>query len=148
MQSKRYTNVLDDSAGFLLGVTYRKMTNLFHQRLKPYGITSEQWIVLYCIHENHGLMQKDIAERTSKDRPTITRILDALSSKGLIKKEAGIDDRRSNRIYASDEGKALIEETADIEHRTVAEATAGLSTEEYELLIKLLNQIGETIKRL
>ncbi|WP_274361754.1 MarR family winged helix-turn-helix transcriptional regulator [Paenibacillus thermotolerans] len=148
VQDGKFYGILDESVGFLMGVTYRKISNLFMQRLKDYGITSEQWLVLYCICERDGMMQKDIAERSGKDRPTTTRILDVLHEKGWIVKKAGDSDRRSFLVYATDSGKALIRETEQIERQTVREATAGITGEEYILLIKLLNRIGNNIDQL
>ncbi|CAG7627148.1 Transcriptional regulator SlyA [Paenibacillus solanacearum] len=141
-------SILDGSAGFLMGATYRKISQLFLQRLKPYDITPEQWLVLYCVHEHNGMIQKDIAAKSSKDKPTTTRILDMLESKGFVTKQPGLSDRRSFVVHATDKGKALIAATEAIERKAVEDATAGINAEEYELLIGLLHRIGDNIDRL
>ncbi|MFK7694531.1 MarR family winged helix-turn-helix transcriptional regulator [Paenibacillus sp. HJGM_3] len=137
--------VFEQSVGFQLGVTYRKISHLFTQRLKPYNITPEQWIVLYTVCLQDGMMQKEIAELTEKDRPTTTRILDALEAKGLVHKTAGESDRRSFHVYGSESGRTLLEQTVPIERQTVEDATAGLSSEEHVLLLQLLRRIGGTL---
>ncbi|CAG7646612.1 MarR family winged helix-turn-helix transcriptional regulator [Paenibacillus allorhizosphaerae] len=148
--SKQATNrsILDSSAGFLMGATYRKISQLFMQRLKPYDITPEQWLVLYCVGEQKGMIQKDIAAKASKDKPTTTRILDMLESKGLVIKQPGQSDRRSFIVHTTDKGKELIAQTEAIERKAVEDATAGMSTDEYNLLIGLLHRIGENIDHL
>ncbi|WP_240940983.1 MarR family transcriptional regulator [Paenibacillus sp. HB172176] len=142
---RKYNEVMDSSAGFLMGVTYRKMSTMFMQKLKPFKVTSEQWIVLYCISQRNGIIQKDIAERVGKDRPTVTRILDVLADKGLVSKKADEADRRSFLVYATAEGRQLIEQTIELEHLSIEEATAGISPEEYDLLVRLLRRIGDNI---
>lgn len=142
------SSILDRSAGFMMGVTSRKMTQLFMQRLKPYDITPEQWMVLYCIQEKDGMIQKEIASRACKDKPTTTRILDALESKGLITKQTGPSDRRSFLVYATEKGRQLIAQTEEIERTAVKDVTSGLSKTEYDQLISLLRRIGDSIDHL
>ncbi|MEC0248721.1 MarR family winged helix-turn-helix transcriptional regulator [Paenibacillus chitinolyticus] len=140
-----YKNGLNDSLGFLLGVAYRKMSNFLSQRLKEYDITPEQWSVLYRIYERDGLIQKDIAARAGKDKPTTTRILDSLEAKQFIRKQVGQGDRRSFHIYMTDKGRTLIEETISIERQTIRDAAAGLSQEQYDQLITFLHGIIDNL---
>lgn len=142
------SNVFEHSAGFNLGLTYRKMSQLFTNRLKPYDITPEQWTVLYCIRVKDGMIQKEIAELASKDKPTTTRILDVLEAKGLIYKKAGEADRRSFLVYLTDKGRDVAAQTETIEHQAVQDATAGISEDEYEHLLELLRRIGANTDRL
>ncbi|RKN82075.1 MarR family winged helix-turn-helix transcriptional regulator [Paenibacillus ginsengarvi] len=138
-------SILDRSAGFMMGLTSRKLSHLFTQRLKPYDITPEQWMVLYCIHEREGMIQTEIAARSGKDKPTTGRILETLESKGFVTKQIGKTDRRSFVVFITDAGKELLEQTEPIERQTVADATTALSTAEYEQLLLLLRRIGDTI---
>lgn len=141
-------NMLDSSAGFMMGVTYRKISQLFMQRLKPFDITPEQWLVLYCVREQDGMIQKDIAAKSYKDKPTTTRILDVLESKGMVVRQPGESDRRSFIVHATEKGKELIDETEALERKAVEDATAGINHAEYDLLIELLHRIGDNIDRL
>ncbi|MGO0059890.1 MarR family winged helix-turn-helix transcriptional regulator [Brevibacillus fluminis] len=142
------TSILDNSTGFLMGVIYRKISNLLMHRLKEHDITPEQWAVLYRVSEREGMIQKEIAERAGKDRPTTTRILDALEAKGFVVKQAGEQDRRSFLVFSTEKGRALIEQIVPIEKQTIADATHGISAADVELLHRLLRQIGENIDRL
>lgn len=141
MEPILYKNGLNDSLGFLLGVAYRKISNLLSQRLKEYDITPEQWSVLYRVYEHDGLIQKDIAARSGKDKPTTTRILDSLEAKQFIRKQVEQSDRRSFHIYCTDKGRSLIEETKSLEQQTIRDAAAGMSQEQYDQLISFLHGI-------
>ncbi|NOU62846.1 MarR family transcriptional regulator [Paenibacillus sp. LMG 31461] len=127
--------------GFAMGVTYRKLAALFQQRLSGHGITPEQWSALYQIDRAQGLIQREIAERTSKDKPTTTRILDHLEKKGFIYKKAGNRDRRSFLVYSTELGQAIIRVTTPIEDSVTAEVKACISEEEYEIMMELLLRI-------
>ncbi|GIP46461.1 Transcriptional regulator SlyA [compost metagenome] len=129
------------AVGFIMGVSYRKIVALLQHRLKGYDITAEQWSVLNQIDRANGLIQKEIADRTGKDKPTTTRIIDLLESKGLVFKEPGRQDRRSFFVYSTERGKEIIRETAPIEQSVTDEVKRMMSGEEYELLMDLLQRI-------
>lgn len=131
-----------------MGTTYRKLSALFQNGLKEYDITPEQWSVLFQIDRSEGLIQKEIAKRSGKDKPTTTRILDHLEGKGLIYKKTGENDRRSFKVYITDKGKALIKETVPIEDQVTEEIKTCISSEEYELLMGLLIRINNHIEQI
>lgn len=134
--------------GFVMGVTYRKIASLLHHRLREYDITPEQWSVLNQIDRSEGMIQKEIGERTGKDKPTTTRILDHLESKGLVYKQPGKLDRRSFMVFSSERGKALIKETLPIEEGVTEEVKRCLSEEEYASLTELLLRINDHMEQL
>lgn len=141
-----YDYDLRSSVGFMLGAAYRKASTLFQSRLKPFDITPEQWSVLYQVDKADGLIQKEIAERAGKDRPTTTRILDHLERKRLVARRADNRDRRSFQVGITDKGRNLIRETLPIEMKSNEDVRSCMSEEEYETLIRLLVRIDHHAK--
>jgi MarR family transcriptional regulator, transcriptional regulator for hemolysin len=141
-------NGLDQSIGFSMGVTYRKLSNLLQQRLKEYDITPEQWSVLYQVDKADGLIQKEIAERTVKDKPTTTRILDQLEGKSYIYKKTGQQDRRSFLVHITEKGKSLIQETIPLEQKVINDVKQCMSEDEYDRLMELLLRISHHVNQL
>ncbi|WP_410769046.1 MarR family winged helix-turn-helix transcriptional regulator [Fontibacillus sp. BL9] len=133
--------------GFIMGVTYRKIASLLQKELKAYDITPEQWSVLHQIDRSEGMIQREIAARTGKDKPTTTRILDHLENKGLVYKQTGQQDRRSFLVYSTERGKALIRDTLRIEEGVTEEVKACLSAEEYVMLTELLLRINDHVSQ-
>lgn len=132
--------------GFAMGVTHRRMSALFQQRLSGHGITPEQWSALNQIDRSQGLIQKELANRTGKDKPTTTRILEHLERKGLIFKKPGEHDRRCFLVYCTEAGSALIRETTAIEDGVTAEVRRCMSDEEYDSLMALLVRIQHHVE--
>jgi len=132
---------LNLSAGFRMGSAYRKVSSLFQNRLKPFDITPEQWSVLYQAAQEDGLIQKEIAERSGKDRPTTTRILDHLEQKGLVGRQIGDRDRRSFKVCITDKGRTLIRETLPLEKQVNEDIRGCMTEREYETLMQLLVRI-------
>ncbi|MGO4185411.1 MarR family winged helix-turn-helix transcriptional regulator [Paenibacillus sp. MCAF9] len=141
-------NVLERSLGALMGITYRKMTNVLQARLKDYEITTEQWSVLFQVDQTEGLIQKEIAELAGKDKPTTTRILDHLEEKGLICRKMAENDRRSFQVHSTEKGASLIMETLPVEMQVNQEIKQCMTVEEHEMIMKLLLRINHHVSQL
>ncbi|MFC3746060.1 MarR family winged helix-turn-helix transcriptional regulator [Paenibacillus sp. GCM10012306] len=133
---------LDHSIGFRLAIASRRFTQMFLMRIKDYDLTPEQWSVLYRIRDRDGMIQKEIADRAGKDKPTTTRILDLLEEKGYITKRSGESDRRSYHVYITESGRRVAEAIAPIEHQTDLDATEVLTEEEYLQLMDMLERVS------
>lgn len=131
----------DDSLGFQVGKTSRKMMQLLTSRFKPFDITVEQWSVLCRLWEQDGITQKELAARAVKDQPTITRILDCLDRKGMVRREANVEDRRSFLIRITPEGAEMADKLIPIEVQTIKEIMNGLSQERIDAFRETLLQL-------
>ncbi|HEY2493600.1 MAG TPA: MarR family transcriptional regulator [Paenibacillus sp.] len=138
----------EQSIGFKYANTFRKISNLFANRLKPFDVTPEQWSVLYQIHLEEGINQKQISVRTDKDQPTITRILDVLDKKGLIHRRVDPSDRRAFLIFETTTVKQLIEDTIPIEVMLNEELIQGITDEQLQSLHQVMMQIQQNIDTL
>ncbi len=80
--------------------------------LKPLGLSHTQYNVLRILRgaEPAGLACGGIGERMLTHDPDITRLLDRLDSRGLIKREREQEDRRVVRTRITDAGLRLLEQ--------------------------------------
>lgn len=139
--------VSEDSIGFMLGQTYRKIVYLLSSRLKEFDITTEQFSLLYQLDKQDGINQKELAHRTSKDQPTTTRILDALYKKGLIQKKTSENDRRAFLLFLTDAGKEMVKQTLPIEQQTIQEVLHNISDADLAFMKQLLQQMSENAQK-
>ncbi|MFD2368570.1 MarR family winged helix-turn-helix transcriptional regulator [Brevibacillus sp. GCM10020057] len=137
----------DESIGFLLGKTYRKILLHVTAHLREFDLTPEQFSVLFCLSKKEGINQKELALRTAKDQPTITRILDALAKKGFIEKKVSETDRRAFLLMLSPKGREWVELATPVEARAIAEAVEGLSEAELQDLRRILLKIADNVNR-
>jgi DNA-binding MarR family transcriptional regulator len=141
---------LDNSPGFLIYKTAAMMkaelSRAFHAA--GFAVTPEQWAVLNRLWESEGESQTVLAERTSKDRHNITRILDLLEKNGLIRRELDPEDRRSRRVFLTDEGKALKKKLIPIVKKHLGRALSGLAPEDVDRLTTIhehiIRNLGES----
>jgi DNA-binding MarR family transcriptional regulator len=105
-----------------------------------HGITSQQFNVLRILRGAGlgGLPTLDIAERMIEQTPGITRLLDRLEKKKLVRRERPPDNRRQVLCYITKPGLDLLQEL-DIPFRKQAnQVLHRLNESEIEELIRLL----------
>jgi len=115
--------------------------------LREFDLTPEQFSVLFCLSKQEGINQKELALRTTKDQPAITRILDALAKIGFIEKKVSDADRRAYLLMLSRKGREWIELASPVEAKAIAEAVDGLSVEELQSLRRILLKIADNVNR-
>lgn len=135
----------EQSLGFIISRTHAKMKNNLTKTLKPYNVTPEQWAVLNRLWEQDGISQKELSEKSLKDQPTTTRILDKLEQRGLIRRQANPEDRRAFLIYLTNEGRDIRYPLINLARQALAQSLKGLSKEEQAELKNLLNRITDNL---
>jgi DNA-binding MarR family transcriptional regulator len=146
MDAERYD--LNESLGFLLNRTAILIKTGLRRAFLEQGhdITPEQWAVLCLLWKEEGLSQSDIADRTIKDRPTVTRIIDGLERRALVRRQRDGRDRRSFRIHLTVAGKALEEDLGIIVRRYRESVFRSLAEAEKAELKRVLNTIYDSLE--
>ncbi|WP_419768383.1 MarR family winged helix-turn-helix transcriptional regulator [Arcobacter sp.] len=137
---------MNNSLGFVLNRTALAMKTGFNKQIKEFDISPEQWSLIFRIVENNGLTQKELASSTYKDQANITRSLDRLEKKGFLTRLVNSKDRRIINIFSTSKAKELVEIIVPISKQYNQLLSAGLSQEEYESLIGLLNKVYTNIE--
>ena len=92
--------VLDNAIAFWVNrfyqATRREMYRAFHEH--DFELTPEQWQVLVRLWERDGRTQSDLCDATTRDAPTMSRILDSMTKNGLVTRAANPDDARTRLI--------------------------------------------------
>lgn len=130
-----------DTLGFILCHADLKMKNNLLQKIKSFEITTEQWMILNRLFEEPGINQKELSERTLKDQGSLTRTLDRMENKGLVKRQINPTDRRSFLIYLTNEGYALRNRIVPIAVECIEDAVKGFTEEEVDTLVALLKKL-------
>ncbi|MDB5230882.1 MAG: transcriptional regulator, MarR family [Chitinophagaceae bacterium] len=104
-------------------------------------ITIEQWSILYHLWKEDCLSQQQLCNRTFRDKPSITRLIDNLEKQKLVKRTAAKEDRRINLICLTDTAKGLQDKTIELANNTMNEALDGVSKEEIEMVKLVLQKV-------
>jgi DNA-binding MarR family transcriptional regulator len=110
---------------------------------EQHGITSQQYNVLRILRGagTEGLPTLDIAERMIEHTPGITRLLDRLEGKKLVRRERPSDDRRQVLCYATKAGLDLLSELDAPMKNQANAALRMLNDSELDELIRLLERV-------
>ncbi len=133
---------------FITGMASTAVGRRLQKNFKQAGIevTIEQWSVLYHLWKENGLSQQELCDRTFRDKPSITRLLDNLEKLKLVKRKASKDDRRKNLIELTESARELQERTMEVANQTLNEALAGVSKDDVELCKAVLAKVYENLK--
>jgi len=108
-------------------------------------ITIEQWMVLYHLWKEDCLSQQELCNRTYRDKPSITRLIDNLEKQKLLKRSSHKNDKRINLVCLTDAGRALQETTLELANQTMNEALNGVKKEDIEIVKTVLQKVYDNL---
>ncbi len=108
-------------------------------------ITIEQWSLLYHLWKEDCLSQQELCNRTFRDKPSITRLVDNLEKQKLVKRIAAKNDRRINLICLTDAARDLQQQTIDLANQTMDEALVNISKTDIETVKTVLQQVYDNL---
>ena len=114
-------------------------------RLAELEITIEQWSVLYHLWKQDGLSQQELCNRTFRDKPSITRLLDNLEKQKLVKRMPSKDDRRINLVCLTESAKLLQDKTIELANQTMDEALIGVGKNEIEIVKQVFQKVYDNL---
>jgi DNA-binding MarR family transcriptional regulator len=115
--------------------------------IEPEGITLQQYNVLRILRGAgpDGLPTLEIAERMIEQAPGITRLLDRLERKKLVRRERGLADRRRVTCGITDLGLDLLARLDRPVERLDEAVLGSLGPGEQERMVRLLDRLRETL---
>ena len=128
---------------------FREMLSLYYAHrsynIRYYaslGLTSGQPKVLNVLYEEEGYLQKDLAARCRVEPATMTSLLAKMEKQDMIKKETVYvsGGKRAYAIFLTDHGRKLARQVADKAAEADRIAISGMSAEEVETLLSLMNR--------
>lgn len=130
-------------SGKISGAINRTVLKTFAQ--EGLDITTEQWTILSCLWDKDKIIQQDICDLTQKDKPSVTRLIDNLEKKNMVKRVSDPADRRNNLIHLTPRGVALKQKTTDVVYAIVNHALEGISDEELtgakDILVRIMSNL-------
>lgn len=133
--------------GILSGRTHsafnRALLNNF--RKNNIALTKEQWTILGVLWQDDGCSQQTLADRTYKDKPGITRLIDNLEKESLVERRPDTKDRRLNLIFLTSKGKAIEKEVIEIVNQTINDTVKGIDPQNLKIVKDTFLQIYDNL---
>src|SRR5690606_31775334 len=138
--------VLQDFLPYLLNRAGMKIGTMFSRDVAPYGITLPMWRVLIELWHRSDHLLGELAERTSIDLSTLSRLIVTMQRKKLVVRRRSGLDRRALSLALTEKGQALFEKAAPYALYYEGVAMKGLDTAEVADLKKLLRRVFENLE--
>ena len=128
-------------------VSVMRTADLLRRRMaalvEPYGITVQQFNVLRILRGSgpDGLPTLEVGARMVEETPGITRLLDRLESKGLVRRQRCPTDRRQHLCWITDKGLEVLASLDGPVVKHSDDVLKGLNRKEQADLIRLLDRV-------
>ena len=132
----------DESVGFMMKRILASISQSMEGRLcEPGSPTFPQWIPLAKLRMGTAATVAELARECQLDTGAMTRLLDRLEAKGLVRRVRSQSDRRVVNIELTDEGRTAAQDVPQHLAAVQNEYLSGFTQEEWEQLKSFLRRI-------
>ena len=134
--------------GYTITDVGRLLRTVFERRVRDFGLTRAQWLIIARLHRRPGLSQKEIADLLEIEKAPAGRLIERMEAKNWLQRRSDVRDKRVNRLYLTSKGNRLHAAIWPIAEATVDTALADLSAKERRRLSVLLARVKITLQAL
>jgi MarR family multiple antibiotic resistance transcriptional regulator len=129
--------------GPLIGRVRTVMLSRLDGELQPFGITGMQFAILKSVTDGTAETAADLCRLLHYDNGSMTRLVDRIEQKGLIRRERSKDDRRVVSLRVTAAGRAAMPRLRDSAAGVVQRMLTGFTPSEVNDLRSLLGRMIE-----
>ena len=135
------TYVPSKSLPQLMGRVRGALLEAIDHELEPYEITTAQWLVLMNIANGMANQSSEVCSILTADPGAMTRMIDRLERRGLVRRVRSPDDRRAVKLELTAEGKALYPKLLPIVVGVINRFLRGFSKQEVQQMEGFLKRM-------
>ena len=137
---------IDDTLGYLICRTAKKVHRHIEKIFSPYGLTLEQWVAMKILAETPDISQKELSAQMKRDPNTVKAIVDRLIKKDYVRRELNPSDRRAFLLQLTKIGQLLVDKLAAADEQENRQLEEKLGEADTASMKKMLLQIEEMIR--
>jgi len=118
-----------------------ELIDAMDRELSRFDITAPQLIVLASVANKEADSAAGLCKSISYDPGAMTRMIDRLEQKGLVRRVPNPDDRRAMNLELTSAGKALYPQLLQAKETVQAQFLRGFGKAEVQTLEALLNRM-------
>lgn len=118
----------------------------FIPHLRAHDLSAQQWRVLRALYGTEGLEMSALSERCFLLMPSLSRIVQNLEARELIKRRISEQDQRCSIISLTAEGRQLVELMAPESEARYEHITRVFGYGKLELLYELLDELVDKLE--
>ena len=109
-------------------------------------LSSYEVLLRLANSETGGMRMSEIADAVLLSRSGLTRLVDRLEAKQLVRRGRHPDDRRSVVIELTEAGRALVPKLPPVFGRVTSQLLAGFSADEITVLTGMLQRMRSNLR--
>ena len=140
----------DQSVGHLMRQVLNSIRSQADARLASCDMTYVQWLPLYKLMLQEGATTASLARELAIDPGAMTRSVDRLVAKGLVRRERSQQDRRVVHLELTAEGRSAAQRVPAVLSEVLNAHLHGFSDAEWRQLLHLLQRMqanGEALRQ-
>lgn len=141
MRSLRPVSPLDVHLGYWLRAVSNHVSYAFSQKVAARDVTVAEWVLLRQLYEHARVPPSRLAADLHMTRGAISKLVDRLSAKGLVKRTLVKADRRFQDVALTAAGSALVPELAALADTNDEEFFGHLKADERATIETFLKDI-------
>jgi DNA-binding MarR family transcriptional regulator len=138
----------EQSVGYLVRRILSNMSMEVERELEPSGLTNAQWVPLLKLYMGSASTVAELARGCQLDTGGMTRLLDRLEAKGLVRRSRSSEDRRVVNLELTTEGRAAAKKIPAVLCGVQNAHLRGFTVEEWRTLKALLRRVVENASQI
>jgi len=130
-----------DSVGFLMKRLMQALVTDVDRELESHGLTHAQWTPLFLLRQGRVDTLAELSRELQLDAGAMTRTLDRLEAKGLVRRQRSTQDRRVVHLALTEEGRAASAHVPQVLCETLNALLEGFSHAEWQSLLDFLRRM-------
>ena len=126
---------------YLMAAASAAVSGEFHEQVRARGIRVPEWRVLACLADRDGQMVTQVAAIALLEQSRLTKTIDQMAAKGLVRRRGDMKDRRRVRVFLTAAGRRIAGELVAAARAHEAGILAQLAPGEPEVLKAVLKRI-------
>jgi DNA-binding MarR family transcriptional regulator len=131
----------NSSIGFLIRRCGVLMTQVAERRFASHTVSLTQWVTLMTLTKCEHMSATSLSAEVGHDMGALTRVVDDLERRGLVRRERSRRDRRAVEIAITPAGRRLAQSSKRVIVELLNELIEPLSAREIDTLIALLRRV-------
>ena len=131
---------VEESVGYLVNRLAQTVGRELDRRMIDLGLTDAQWKPMFLLYQGECSTAADFSRIACHDTGAVTRLLDRLEAKGLIRRVRSAEDRRVVNLELTEAGEKIAAEVPKIIVGLANQVVAGFSPDEFAQFQDLLGR--------
>ncbi|OWQ92250.1 hypothetical protein CDN99_07885 [Roseateles aquatilis] len=131
----------EPSLGWLLRQIKQSMVCQADKLLGKHDLTHAQWAPMLRLRFNGPMSSAALARELAMDGGAMTRLLDRLEAKNLVRRDRSVEDRRVVMVSLTDNGVNAMSAAPGVLSQVFNDHLSGFTDEEFRTLIALLQRL-------